>query len=231
MDDQGELATRLEAALAASGARLDGGLSGKELASIEARYRFVFAPDHRLLLTLALPLGDDRRWPDWRHGSEEDLRGRVAWPVDGLLFDVEHNSLRLPGWPDRPSPMADALAVAAEQLRSVPPLAPLYSHWYVPTVPAEAGNPGAVLLSGRRHLLRPEPARLVRLGVQPTLLGWSRAVQTRALLVRHRRSGLLTGLTGHPTRARGSRPARSAERAPLRAGWLRSGVWRRPSSV
>lgn len=141
MDDQGELATRLEAALAASGARLDGGLSGKELASIEARYRFVFAPDHRLLLTLALPLGDDRRWPDWRHGSEEDLRGRVAWPVDGLLFDVEHNSLRLPGWPDRPSPMADALAVAAEQLRSVPPLAPLCSHRYVPTVPAEAGNP------------------------------------------------------------------------------------------
>lgn len=134
-------AARLWASLAACGARLEAGLSEDEFASIEERFGFRFAPDHRLMLTLALPLGDDRSWPDWRHGSQEDLRGRLAWPVDGLLFDVEHNALWLSGWPERPADSSAALAIAAEQLRSAPALVPIYSHRYVPTVPPEVGNP------------------------------------------------------------------------------------------
>lgn len=127
--------------LRAAGARLAPGLSADELDAVEARFGFSFAPDHRTFLASALPLGDDGRWPDWRGGNETALRDRLAWPVEGLLFDVEHNGLWMPGWPGRPARTDEALALAAEQLAGVPRLVPLYGHRYLPTVPHEAGNP------------------------------------------------------------------------------------------
>jgi len=131
----------LWAALRACPAQLDPGLTQSELTAIEHRFGFTFAPDHRQLLSLALPLGENGRWPDWRSGSESELRDRLSWPVDGLLFDVEHNDLWMPGWGKHPSTLTEALAVASLALRSAPALAPLYSHRYVPTVPGDAGNP------------------------------------------------------------------------------------------
>ena len=93
------------------------------------------------MLSIALPLSDDGRWPDWRNGEGGELRRRVDWPIDGILFDVEHKEFWHPSWPVRPVALAEALQVAKEALSEVPRLAPIYSHRYLPTRPASAGNP------------------------------------------------------------------------------------------
>jgi hypothetical protein len=131
----------IELALRRSGADLAPGLTDAEVDRLRDRFGIEPAPDHRLMLSIALPLGDDGRWPDWRKGDSDDLQKRVDWPADGILFDVEHNAFWHPSWPVRPTELADARSVAMKALSDVPRLAPLYSHRYVPTQPAVAGNP------------------------------------------------------------------------------------------
>ena len=136
----------LTASLRASGATLAPGLSEPELQRIESTFAFVFAPDHRLMLSLALPLGE-RFWPDWRGADEASLRGRLAWPTEGILFDVENNGYWNAAWGDRPTTAGDALdvaralTVARVHLDDLPPLVPVFAHRYLPTVPSLPGNP------------------------------------------------------------------------------------------
>ncbi|MBF9072370.1 hypothetical protein [Streptacidiphilus fuscans] len=68
--------------------RIDLGLSDAEIAAVEERFGFRFADDHRVFLQAGLPAGPG--WPDWRNGDPEDLRGRLDWPREGVLFDVGH---------------------------------------------------------------------------------------------------------------------------------------------
>lgn len=131
----------LREALRTSRAHLEDGLSEVELASVESRFGFTFADDHRRMLSLALPLDDQGRWPDWRDGAEDALWQRVRWPVEGILFDVEHAGFWMSDWGQRPSRLPVALTVARSVLDSVPPLAPLHGHRYVPTRPTTSGNP------------------------------------------------------------------------------------------
>ena len=86
------------------------GLTDAEIARIERDYLFEFADDHRAFLAAGLPLNRppeegqtwDRPWPDWRDGDPGDLREQLGWPVEGALFDVEHNALWHPSWGQRP---------------------------------------------------------------------------------------------------------------------------------
>ena len=96
------------------------GMSERELDCVEERWGFRFAPQHRTLLGAGLPTGS-RRWPDWRDGEPEDLAERLAWPVDGVLFDVEHNVFWHPDWAPRPADTQGALEVARTYLAKVPP--------------------------------------------------------------------------------------------------------------
>ncbi len=130
----------LLAALRDSGATLSPALTEAELLRIEASFGFVFAPDHRLMLSRALPLGD-RFWADWRGADESDLRERLAWPTDGILFDVKQDGYWNAAWGDRPMTPGQALDVARAHLAELPPLVPLYGHRYLPTVPSQAGIP------------------------------------------------------------------------------------------
>lgn len=131
----------IELAMRHSGADLASGLSGDELDELEEEWGLDLPPDHRLMLSIAMPLDSAGRWPNWRDGDREVLRKRVRWPVEGVLFDVEHNAFWHPAWPDRPSGLGDALALADSLLVEVPKLSPLYGHRYLPTQPPEAGNP------------------------------------------------------------------------------------------
>jgi hypothetical protein len=131
----------VEDALRQSGAELTPGLSDRELDQLADRWDLCLAPDHRLMLSIALPSGHDGRWPDWRAGDSGDLEKRLVWPVEGIAFDVEHNGFWHPAWATRPVNLAEALAMARSELAGVPRLAPLYAHRYVPTQPPEAGNP------------------------------------------------------------------------------------------
>jgi hypothetical protein len=129
----------LLAGLRGCGAELAPGLTDAQLDRAQDHFGFLFAPDHRLMLSLALPIG--REWPDWRQLDSELLRSRVDWPFESILFDVEHNDFWPDYWGDRPAVMAESIQVAREQLARVPKVAPLFVHRCVPTVPHAAGNP------------------------------------------------------------------------------------------
>ncbi|MGW8766755.1 hypothetical protein ACWGN5_30125 [Streptomyces sp. NPDC055815] len=116
------------------------GLTERELDAVEARFGFAFAADHRVFLSAGLPHGSPG-WPDWRDGDPEDLAGRLAGPVDGVLFDVEHNGFWHRAWPSRPAETSEALRVARTELESVPQLVPVYGHRYLPGAAGEHGHP------------------------------------------------------------------------------------------
>ncbi|MEU6882319.1 hypothetical protein [Streptomyces sp. NPDC046712] len=121
-------------------AEIGPGLTDRELGGIEARFGFTFSADHRVFLAAGLPHGSPH-WPDWRHGDPEDLAERLAWPVEGVLFDVEHNGFWHPAWPSRPAETSDALRVARSELATVPQLVPVYGHRYLPGTAGESGHP------------------------------------------------------------------------------------------
>ncbi|MGW6283555.1 hypothetical protein [Streptomyces sp. NPDC055107] len=120
------------------------GLADAEFDRIEAEYGIVFADDHRAFLAAALPVGraeppdEDASprnpWTDWRDGDPDLIRERLEWPVDGLLFSVEHGWW-LPGgrWGPRPADPAEAVVAARAALASAPRLIPLHSHRYLPS--------------------------------------------------------------------------------------------------
>ncbi|MFF3336798.1 hypothetical protein ACFYWX_46165 [Streptomyces sp. NPDC002888] len=116
------------------------GMSERELDGVEERWGFRFAPEHRTLLGAGLPTGR-RDWPDWRDGDPEDLAARLARPVDGVLFDVEHNAFWHPDWDPRPAGTQDALDVARSYLAKVPVMVPVYSHRYLLADPDRTGTP------------------------------------------------------------------------------------------
>ncbi|MFF6787532.1 hypothetical protein ACFY9C_00475 [Streptomyces filamentosus] len=116
------------------------GLTERELDAVEARFGFVFSADHRVFLASGLPRGSST-WPDWRDGDPEDLANWLAWPVEGVLFDVEHSGFWHPAWPSRPAERSEALRVARTGLESVPRLVPVYGHRYLPGTAGEHGHP------------------------------------------------------------------------------------------
>lgn len=123
------------------------GLTDDEFARIERDYEFEFADDHRAFLASGLPLnspeGGRRRssWPDWRDADPGDLRERLGWPVEGVLFDVEHNAFWLPSWGQQPAGTGEALRAARQHLDRVPKMIPVYGHRYLPAGRGTYGHP------------------------------------------------------------------------------------------
>ncbi|HWG27389.1 hypothetical protein [Actinospica sp.] len=125
--------------------RIEAGLTDSEIARCEAVFGFEFADDHRAFLAAGLPVSiveDDppgvirtyrEPWPDWRGGDPNELRKRLDWPVEGVLFDVEHNVCWLDEWGERPEDVGQALDVAGRHLADVPKLVPVYGHRYLPS--------------------------------------------------------------------------------------------------
>jgi hypothetical protein len=111
------------------------GYTQAELDSAQRRFGLEFPPDLIALLRDKRPANGH----DWT--NDADIRRALAWPFEGLLFDVEQNHLWWPEWGTRPT-NADA---RKEILRSVvsraPKLIPLIGHRYLPEEPREQGNP------------------------------------------------------------------------------------------
>src|SRR4051794_13970990 len=114
------------------------GLAETEIGLAEEKWHIRFPPDLRRLLQFVLPSG--AAFPNWRYPDEE-LAGQLRAPIDGVLFDVRQNSYWYARWGERPETVEDAVPRASEELRSVPPLIPVYGHRYVPQEPHLAGNP------------------------------------------------------------------------------------------
>lgn len=126
------------------------GLDRAEFATLEDRYGWVFPPDLRDLLSAGLPIGPG--WPHWRAAAAAPSRGsrvaeveqierRLAWPLVGMQFDIQHNVFWDPEWGPRPAELDSAMAIAAVKVREAPPLIPIFSHRYLPAEPCEPGNP------------------------------------------------------------------------------------------
>lgn len=121
------------------GVQIEPPLTDAEFARIEDMFGFEFADDHRAFLATGLPVGE--RWPDWRAGPAAQLARTLKWPVNGVLFDVEHNAFWDPGWGERPAELATALQVARSELGRVPQLVPVYAHRYLPAGAGTFGHP------------------------------------------------------------------------------------------
>jgi hypothetical protein len=85
--------------LAAAGGRIQPGFSDEEILVAEREFGITFPPDLRQVLQALLPTdqpGDGSRqprWPNWRDGPRDALVARLAWPWEGIKFDLAYNDL------------------------------------------------------------------------------------------------------------------------------------------
>jgi len=128
-------------------------LTDAEFDHIEQTFGFEFADDHRAFLSAGLPVNVpfepepgvyyawERPWPEWRDGDPGSIRKRLDWPVDGVLFDVEHNRVWHDTWGGRPAGRDEALETARLKLAQVPQLVPVYGHRFLPAGRGAFGQP------------------------------------------------------------------------------------------
>jgi hypothetical protein len=122
----------------ARGFSVEPGLTAAELARAEERFAIRFPPDLAEFLSQGLPSGD--RFPQWR-SLDASIEAQLAWPLDGMLFDIQNAVFWMPEWGERPADTEAAKGVAAAAVRTAPVLIPLCGHRYLPAEPLEAGNP------------------------------------------------------------------------------------------
>lgn len=125
-------ADTLRQLLDAGGVTYGPGLEPAELRAAEAAYGFTFAPEHRLLLTAALPLGPG--WPDWRDGGPAALRMQLGLPAEGIVFDVENADVWPASWGAKPAQRKHALKSARWHLAKAPRLVPVHGNCYLPGI-------------------------------------------------------------------------------------------------
>lgn len=111
------------------------GYTAAELERAQALFHLTFPPDLIALLRDRRPVGG----PDWN--NETEVRALLAWPYEGLLFDVEQNGLWWCEWGERPDGMEERAEVLRDVVARAPRLIPIFSHRYLPATPARAGNP------------------------------------------------------------------------------------------
>jgi cell wall assembly regulator SMI1 len=77
---------------------------------------------------------------DWTKDHDSIWR-MLAWPYEGLWFDVVHNGLWWDSWGSKPERRSDQQDVLRAVLAAAPRLIPLFGHRFIPQSPCEAGNP------------------------------------------------------------------------------------------
>lgn len=129
------------------GTRWTGGLTDSEIESIAGHYDLAFPQEHRHFLRAlhsttprmaGATFADDGTlqaverpgFYDWVR-DEHAINERLAWPLEGIVFDVEHNNLWLDSWGRRPNTADAREARIAELVRAAPRLVPVFGHRYV----------------------------------------------------------------------------------------------------
>src|SRR4051812_24807753 len=125
--------------LATAGVQIDVGLADDEFLGVERRFGFRFPLDLRTFLSIGLPVSCS--WVNWRGADETSIRERLAWPLEGLKFDIEHSPFWLDEWGARPAHLEEAFEVARRAVAEAPVLIPICGHRYLPATPSEPGNP------------------------------------------------------------------------------------------
>lgn len=108
----------------------------RELIDAERRFGLRFPPD---LFEFLL----QRRFaasPDWTR-DDEDIRGLMALPLEGIQFDIYKYDFWAPYWGPRPGSMDERFATVARLVKAAPTLIPLAPDMFIPETPFERGNP------------------------------------------------------------------------------------------
>jgi hypothetical protein len=126
-------------ALRSKGIKMAEGLTALEFEQIEADFGFVFPPDLRRFLTLTLPVSEG--WADWRGSSKEQLLEQLNWPLEGILFDVEHGDFWMPSWGEKPADLQKQKELVRKAVASAPTLIPVCFNRYLPAEPNAVYNP------------------------------------------------------------------------------------------
>jgi hypothetical protein len=111
------------------------GYTQAELDDAQEKFSLVFPPDLSALLREKRPL-KGHAWTD-----EIAIQRMLAWPFEGLLFDVERNNLWWPEWGEKPVDPDAREEVLRSVVSRAPKLIPLISHRYLPEQPHGRGNP------------------------------------------------------------------------------------------
>jgi len=113
------------------------GYSAWEIEDAQERHKLTFPPD--LLDYYARRRRVTSKGYDWTY-DHEAIVAMLKWPLEGLLFDVQHDL-----WIDAWGPRAESLSEREERLTmlvgSAPKLIPLTGHRYLCEEPHESGNP------------------------------------------------------------------------------------------
>ena len=108
----------------------------QELRDAERRFGVRFPPDlFEFLLQRRFA-----RSPDWAK-DEAAISELLAWPLDGILHDIERNDVWAPHWGPRPTSLEARIATAERLVNAAPKLIPLGPNHYIPETPFERGNP------------------------------------------------------------------------------------------
>lgn len=115
------------------------GYSLQELGFIQATWRLRFPPDLIELLRVRRPLIPGGF--DWLDSPKREIQRVLAWPFEGLLFDVRECGIWREEWGEKPVSPKDQADRLRQVVAEAPKLIPLFGHRYLPDTPFESGNP------------------------------------------------------------------------------------------
>ncbi|MEL7545168.1 MAG: hypothetical protein AAGJ84_00845 [Pseudomonadota bacterium] len=115
------------------------GVSSSEMSSIEDQLELTLPADFKFLF-------ENVRDPDevlfpWSEFSVENYRKSIDRVWLGVAFDVEHNTVWLTHWGDKPTTLEEALQIAQRDYQSWPKLLPISGHRFLPAEPSLPNNP------------------------------------------------------------------------------------------
>src|SRR5215469_14029888 len=112
------------------------GYTQEELDGAQEMFGLTFPPDLVALYRERRPA----KAYDWTKDQERIWR-MLAWPYEGLWFDVVHSGLWWDSWGPKPQNRSDQQDVLRQVLAAAPMLIPIFGHRFIPQSPSEAGNP------------------------------------------------------------------------------------------
>ncbi len=117
------------------------GLSKSKILSYETEFDCKFPPELKVFLEIAVPVGHG--WPKW-HGRASDLVRGVREFFEYVFRTAirDDYAVWVPSrWGIRPTDDKEAVSIALQDIRSLPPLIPIYKIRHIPSFPAKVGNP------------------------------------------------------------------------------------------
>ena len=127
--------------LASQGVLFSKGLDEQEFSKIENFYDIRFPPDLKDFLRTALPISKEfYNWRDFSENNVNSIKDRLNWPLEGIIFDIEHNNFWYDEWGPKPGNQLESIELCRKEMDKVPKLIPIYGHRYISSEPEERGN-------------------------------------------------------------------------------------------